>query len=82
VDWEINEQESCSDHIIRYAIGQSADHRTAIDQELRYIVKKDNKENFQRNLTRSAEKLCEINREGGAEKLDKTLYTGDERNRH
>jgi hypothetical protein len=45
VEWEISEQESCSDHnIIRYAIGQTAGHRTAIDdQELRYIAKKDNK---------------------------------------
>ena len=57
VEWESSEQESCSDHnSVRYAIGQSADPRTAIDdQELRYIVKKDNKENFQRNLTVSGE---------------------------
>jgi len=42
VEWEISEQESCSNHnIIRYAIGQSADHRTATDdQELRYAVKR------------------------------------------
>ena len=40
---------------------------------MRYIVKKDNKENFQRNLTQSVEKLCEINKEAGTEKLDKTL---------
>jgi hypothetical protein len=46
VEWKISKQESCSDHnIIRYAIGQTADHRTAIDkQELRYIVKKDNRQ--------------------------------------
>jgi len=69
VDWEISEQESCSDHsIFRYAIGQSADHRTATDdQELRYIVKKDNKDNFQRNLILLAEKLCEINKKAGTE---------------
>jgi len=65
VKWEKSEQESCSDHsAIRYAIGQSADHRTAIDdQELRYIVKKVNKEKFQRNLIRLAETLFEINKE-------------------
>jgi hypothetical protein len=42
VEWEISEQESCSDHnIIGYAIGQTADHGTAVDkQELRYIVKR------------------------------------------
>jgi hypothetical protein len=33
VEWEISEQESCSDHnIIRYAIGQTADHMTANDK--------------------------------------------------
>ena len=68
MEWEISEQESRSDHsIFQYAIGQSADHRTATDdQELRYIVKKDNKDNFQRNLILLAE-LCEINKEGGTE---------------
>jgi hypothetical protein len=48
VEWEISEQESCSDHsIFQYAIGQGADHTTATDdQELRYIVKRDNEDNF------------------------------------
>jgi len=66
VEWEKSEQESCSDHsTIRYAIGQSADHRKAIDeQELRYRVKKNNKEKFQRNLIRLAETLFEINKKG------------------
>jgi hypothetical protein len=41
VKWEISEQESRYDHIIRNVIGQSADHRTATDdQELRHVVKR------------------------------------------
>jgi len=48
VEWEISEQESCFDHIIRYAIGQGKGHRIEFDlQDVRYIVKKDNKEKFQ-----------------------------------
>jgi len=72
VEWEKSKQESCSDHrTIRYAIGQSADHRTAIDvQESRYIVEKD-KQKFQRNLIRLAEKLFEINQEERTEELKK-----------
>jgi hypothetical protein len=66
VDWEISEQESCSDHsIIRYAIGQGKGKRTELDfQELRYIVQKDNKQKFQGNLLRSAEKMfCKVKKE-------------------
>jgi len=42
VEWEISEQESCSDHsIIRYTLGQCPAHRTGFDvQDMRYIVKK------------------------------------------
>jgi len=71
VEWEKSEQESCSDHsTIRYAIRQSAEHRTAIDdQEMRYIVEKDT-EKFQRNLIRLAETLFEINKEE-TEELEK-----------
>jgi hypothetical protein len=47
---------------------------------LRYIVGKDDKERFQRNLIRLAEKLFEINQEEGREELEKTLYTSDEQN--
>ena len=45
VDWEISEQESCSDHrIIRYVIGQGKVNRTELDfQEVKYIVQKDKK---------------------------------------
>jgi len=44
---------------------------------MRYIVEKDNKQKFQRNLIRLAEKLFEINQEEGTEELKKTLYTSD-----
>ena len=66
MEWEKSEQESCSDHsTIRYAIGQSADHRTPTDdKELRYIVKKNNKEKFKRNLIRLAKTLFEIKKKG------------------
>jgi len=51
VEWEISDQESCSDHsIIRYAIDQGKGHMTEFDfQEVRYIVQKDNKQKYQRN---------------------------------
>jgi hypothetical protein len=78
VEWEISDQESCSEHsIIRYAIGQGKGHRTEFElQEVWYIVKKDNKEEFQGNLLRLAEKkVCKLNKEGGTEDLDKTLCT-------
>jgi hypothetical protein len=69
-------KESCSDgSIIRYAAGQGKGHRLQSDsQDVRYIVKKDNKEIFQRNLLRLAEKkFCKTNKEGETENLDKTL---------
>jgi len=54
VEWEISEQEDCSDHsIIRCSIGQGKVHRTELlFQQVRYIVKKDNKQKFQGNLLR------------------------------
>jgi hypothetical protein len=78
VEWEISEQESCPNHsIIRYTIGQGTCHRTEFAyQDMRYIVKKDNKEKFQGNLLRLAEKkLCKLHNERGTEDLDKTLCT-------
>jgi hypothetical protein len=43
---------------------------------LRYIAKKDNKKKFQGNLLRLAEKkLCNMNKEGGTEDMDKTPCT-------
>jgi hypothetical protein len=52
VEWEISEQESCSDRsIIRYATGEGQIHRLEFDsQDVRFIVKNDNKGIFQRNL--------------------------------
>ena len=78
VECEISDQESCSDHsIIRYSIGQGKRNRTEFDfQDMRYIVRKGNKEKFQGNLLRLAEKkICKINEEGGTGDLDKTLCT-------
>jgi len=48
VVWEISEQDCCSDHsIIRNVTGRTTVHRTEFNvQELRYMVKKDNKEKF------------------------------------
>ena len=68
VDWQISEQETCSDHSnIWYAIGQSPGNRTELDfQEVRYVVQKGTKQKFQGNLLRSAEKmLCKIKKERG-----------------
>jgi hypothetical protein len=78
VEWEISDQERCSDHsIIRYAIVQGKRNRTEFDfQDLRYIVRKGNIEKFQGNLLRLAEKkISKINKEGRTEDLDKTLCT-------
>ena len=79
VEWEISDQESCSDHsIIRYAIGQGKGNRIEFDfHDVRYIVQKGNIEKFQENLLRLAEKkICKINKDGGIEDLDKTLCKG------
>jgi len=76
VEWEISDQESCSDHsIIRYAIGQGKGNRTEFNfHDVRYIVQKGNIEKFQENLFRLAQKkICKINKEGGIEDFDKTL---------
>ena len=53
----------------------SKGHRIEL-QDVRHIVKKDNKEKLQGNLPRLAEKkLYKINKERGAEHLDKTFCT-------
>ena len=77
VEWEISEEESCSDHsIIRYTIGQSLGHRTEFDvQEVRHIVKKVNKGKFQGNLIRIAKKKLRKLNKGGTDDFDKTLCT-------
>jgi hypothetical protein len=49
MEWEISDQESCSDHsIIRYVIGHSPAQRIEFDvQEVKYKVTKEDKEKFQ-----------------------------------
>ena len=76
-EWEISDQESCSDHsIIKYVIGNSTPQRTEIDIEVRYKVTQGDKAKFQRNLILLAEqKLCEPNVAVGTELLDRTLCT-------
>jgi hypothetical protein len=65
--WEISDQERCSDHsIINYGIGNSTAQRNEIDIEVRYKVTKEDKAEFQRNLIQLAEqKLCDTNVVGG-----------------
>jgi hypothetical protein len=78
VEWEIRDQESCSDHsIIRYTIGHRSAQRTGFDfREVKYKVTKEDKEKFQRSLIRSAEqKLSVTNTLGETETLDKILCT-------
>ena len=75
-EWEISDQESCSDHsIIKYVTGNSTTQRAEIDrEEVRYKVMKEDKEKFQRNLIQLPEqKFCETNVVGGTEMLDETL---------
>jgi len=75
-EWEISEQESCSDHsIIKFATGQGKGHRIKLDsQEVRYIVKREYVDIFQGNLLQLLEeKLSMTNKEGGTEDLDGIL---------
>jgi hypothetical protein len=73
-EWEIGDQDSCSDHIIKNAIWNNTPRRTEIDiGEMRYKVTED-KEKFQRTLIQLTEqKLCETNVVGGTEMLDEAL---------
>jgi hypothetical protein len=78
VEWEISDQESCSDHgLIRYVIGHSLAQMSVLKaRDMMYKVTNYDIAKFQRNLTRLAEqKFCEKNKEGGIEALDKTLCT-------
>lgn len=56
-DWEISDQESCSDHsIIRYVMGQrTAPHLGKNKDETRYKVNNVGKQKFQENLIRLTE---------------------------
>ena len=79
VECKISKEESCSDHIIRYAIGQGKGHRIEFDlQDVRYIVKKNNQDKFKGNL------LCNINKEGGRDRWFglNAVYTRVWRNWH
>ena len=78
VNWEISDQESCSDHsVIRYDIRQDpAPHLETDTGDVKYKVRKDDKKEFQENLTRLLErKLIETHNAGGTETLDKVLCT-------
>jgi hypothetical protein len=56
-EWEISDQESCSDHsIIRYALGHSPAQKSEFDtRDVRYKVTKDGIVKFQSNPNRLAE---------------------------
>ena len=76
VNWEITDQESCSDHsVIRYDIRQdSAPHLETDTGEVKYKVRKDDKTKFQRNLIWLLErKLIATHNMGGTDTLDKAL---------
>ena len=78
VEWEISEQESCSDHsIIKYAIGQGTSHRKIVNfQDVRYVVKIENYANLQGNLIQLAKKeFYKSDKEETFEDLDSTLCT-------
>jgi hypothetical protein len=75
-DWEVSDQESCSEHsIIKSAIGQGKWRRIKQDnQVVRFVVKSEDIDKFQRNLLRLLEeKLSMTNTEGGTEDLDAVL---------
>lgn len=76
VEWEISDQDSCSDHsIIRYAIGHCKGYRSEYHfRDVRYLVQKCNIGKFKANLLRLAEnKICETNTKREPADLDNTL---------
>jgi exonuclease III len=78
VDWEICDQESCSDHsVVRYNIRQdTAPHPETDTREVKFQVRKDDKKAYQQNLIRLLEqRLTEAHNTGDAETLDKVLCT-------
>jgi hypothetical protein len=63
-EWEISDQESCSDHsIIKFVVGTSTAQRTDNDiGGVRYRVTKEDEKKIQQNLILLAEqKFCEAN---------------------
>ena len=72
LNWEISDQESCSDHsIIKYTIGQDPCSRSHEENHgVRYIVKKEDINSFQRNFYRLLEEMHNLaNTEGGLENI-------------
>ena len=75
-EWEIWDQESCSDHsIIRYIIGQArGDNSAQRTQETRYIVHRRNINKFQSKLVRLATaRVGTTNKQEDTGDLDSTL---------
>jgi hypothetical protein len=77
-EWDIYDQDSCSDHnIIRFVMGEGKGSMPENHfQDVRYIVQKGNIEKYQANLIRLAgEKICNKNKQKESEELDKILST-------
>jgi len=74
-NWEVSDQESCSDHcIIKFAVGQASRSCKIESQRVRYLVNSDDIDKFQGNLTRLLEeRLNTTNTDGGSDDLDATL---------
>jgi hypothetical protein len=75
-EWEVSNQESCSDHsIIRFAIRQASYQRSTHDhREVRYIIRREDIAKFQENLTTSLEgKHGSTSSEGETEELDSIM---------
>jgi hypothetical protein len=72
-EWEVSDQESCSDHsYMKFAIRQDS-HRSSMhdSHEVRYIIRREDIVKFQGNLiTLLDEKYSTPNAEGGTEDLD------------
>jgi hypothetical protein len=57
--WEISGQESSSDHIIKYVIGQGDSNREYVDfQDAQCLFKKEKYAIFQENLRQLAKRHC------------------------
>jgi len=75
-DWEVSNQESCSDHsIIKFAIRQVSYRRSKQDNhEARYIIRREDIAKFQGNLTTLLEEKHGMsNTEGKIEDMDLTI---------
>jgi len=74
-NWEVSDQESCSDHcIIKFAVEQASWSCKLENQGVRYNVNSDDIDKFQGNLTRLLEeRLNTTNTEGGSDDLDAIL---------